>query len=258
MTASVVAVVAHPDDESLIAGGTLALAADAGLATGAVSLTRGEWGPISDPALATQETLGDVRESELAAAAAALGAGFSACLHAPDGELPWADHDALAGELAGLLGGDGPVAILTFGDDGLYGHHDHAAAKDVALLALDRREAAGAPAGELWEAAWAPGGVAALVAAARERGLPADLWGLEPEAFGAEAGEPTVRIDVGSVLSRKLAALRAHRTQLGEEHLLAALPEDLAARFLHEEPWRLARGDGAVLRTLVGTGAAHG
>ncbi|MBA3306600.1 MAG: PIG-L family deacetylase, partial [Thermoleophilaceae bacterium] len=89
MTASVVAVVAHPDDESLIAGGTLASAADAGTPTGAVSLTRGELGPIADPRLATRATLGDVREAELEAAAAVLGLSWTACLDLPDGELPW-------------------------------------------------------------------------------------------------------------------------------------------------------------------------
>jgi len=61
-------------------------------------------------------------------------------------------------------------------------------------------------------------------------------------------------LDVRGVLSRKLAAVRAHRTQIGQEHLLCTLPDDLAARFLGAEPWRLARhGDrGDVLRELLG------
>lgn len=253
MTASVVAVVAHPDDESLIAGGTLASAADAGTPTGAVSLTRGELGPIADPRLATRATLGDVREAELEAAATVLGLSWTACLDLPDGELPWVDFGAAAGRLAGLLEPHDPSVLLSFGDDGLYGHPDHAAARQIAGLAADCLEAQGADALSIYEAAWPPGVVPALAAAARERGLPADLWGLEPEAFGAEGDPATLVIDVGGVLPRKLSALRAHRTQLGEAHLLAALPDDLAMQFLSKEPWRLARGPDGALEALLGS-----
>ena len=52
----VLAVFAHPDDESLLAGGTLAACAKAGLDVGLLSLTRGELGEIADPALATETT----------------------------------------------------------------------------------------------------------------------------------------------------------------------------------------------------------
>lgn len=232
MNGALVAVVAHPDDESLIAGGTLALAAAAGAATGVLSLTRGEQGPISDDALATRAQLGQVREAELQTAARALGVGWAACLHHPDGELPWVDHDAAAAKLAALLAPNTPAVVLTFGEDGLYWHPDHVAAREIALLAVRRL---GAPV-DVYEAAWPSGMVASLVAAAAARGLPVGLWGLDPEAFGSDRA-PTVEIDVRPALVRKLAALRAHRTQIGADHLLAALPDDLAERFLAREPW---------------------
>lgn len=251
MSASVVAVVAHPDDESLIAGGTLALAADAGARAGAVSLTRGDLGPISDPRLATPETLGAVREIELGAAAAVLGLSWSACLGLPDGGLPWVEVEAAVEQLAGLLEPHCPSVLLTFGKDGLYGHPDHSAARYIACLAADRLEAGGADAISIYEAAWPPGAVPALAGAARERGMPAGLWGLDPEAFGAEGEPATLVLDVREALPRKLAALRSHRTQLGADHLLTALPDDLAERFLHEEPWRLARGAGGTLKALL-------
>ncbi len=63
----VLAIFAHPDDESLVAGGTLAACAAAGLETGIVSLTRGEAGPIGDRSI-SRERLGYVREQELQAA----------------------------------------------------------------------------------------------------------------------------------------------------------------------------------------------
>jgi LmbE family N-acetylglucosaminyl deacetylase len=238
---SVVAVVAHPDDESLIAGGTLALAAQAGALTGAVALTRGELGPIGDEALATPATLGAVRERELAAAAGELGLDWTACLGNPDGELAWVDEDGVAAELESVLAPHAPTILLTFGEDGVYGHPDHMAARDHALRAADRLAAAGTAQPAIYEAVWSPETVRGLVAAARERGLPTDLWGLDPEAFGSDESTATLAIDVLPVLDRRLRALRAHRTQLDRRHLVAALPADLAERHLGVEAWRLAR-----------------
>ena len=252
---SVVAVGAHPDDESLIAGGTLVLAARAGAEIGTVSLTRGEQGPIADPGPATQVSLGEVREAELRAAGEALGALFTVCLRHPDGELPWVDHDRAADELAALLAPHRPDAVLTFGPDGLYGHPDHVATRKIAGMAVDRLEAGGKSRVCLYESVWPPELVPELVAAAREGGLATDLWGLEPAAFGSPDAVATLVVDVRSTLDRKLAALRAHRSQLGPDHLLAALPEELAERFLQHELWRLARpprSDGGALAPLLG------
>jgi len=254
MTA-VVAVGAHPDDESLIAGGTLALAARAGAEIGAVSLTRGEQGPIADPELATQCTLGEAREAELGAAGEALGTSWTACLHHPDGELSWADHHHAADELAALLEPHRPDIVLTFGRDGLYGHPDHIATWRIVGMALDRLESRMTRSACLYETVWPSGLVSALVAAAQERGLPAGLWGLDPAAFGSPDAVATLVVDVRSTLDRKLIALRAHRTQLDCDHLLAALPKNLAERFLHQELWRLARpprSDGGALAPLLG------
>lgn len=237
MSTAIVAVVAHPDDESLIAGGTLALAARAGIRTGVVSLTRGESGPISDPSRYSAERLGRVRGTELDRAARELGLDWATCLSYPDGELPWVDQVTATAELAALLAGHAPTAVLTFGEDGLYGHPDHIATAEIVARALDRLDA---PV-ERYEAAWPTGLVADLAAAAAERGLPHALWGLEPEAFGSDRA-PTVAVDVRTVLTQKLAALRAHRTQLGPDHLLTALPPDLAERFLGTEPWAGPRG----------------
>ena len=238
-TGGIVAVVAHPDDEALIAGGTLALAVDAELATGVVSLTRGELGPISDPRLADERTLGAVRERELRASGALLGIDWTRCLQHPDGMLEWVDGEAVAIELATMLRTRRPAVLLTFGEDGVYGHQDHVATRLVA----GRAAALLAPAAPLvYEAVWAPQLAGELVADARSRGLPDSLWGIEPEAFGSAAG-PATRVDVRAVVGRKLAALRAHRTQLEDDHVLFALPADLAARHLGKEAWRPADPD---------------
>jgi LmbE family N-acetylglucosaminyl deacetylase len=246
VTGGVVAVVAHPDDESLIAGGTLALAAQAGAATGVVSLTRGEEGPIAEEMTVASGKLGEVRESELERAGRELGVTWTACLRHPDGELPWVDHEAAADELFALLAPHEPSVVLTFGPDGLYWHPDHVAAREIAVLAAGRLDGHV----HVYEAAWPRGLMASLVAAAADRGLPVGLWGLEPDAFGSDR-TPTVVIDVRPALARKLAALRAHRSQIGADHLFAALPADVAERFLGFEPWAGA-GGGALAELIRG------
>jgi len=236
-TGGVVAVVAHPDDEALIAGGTLALAAGDGLPTGVVSLTRGELGPICEPRLADRRTLGAVREQELQASGAILGVDWTRCLSLPDGELESADVEAAAAELSELLGPAMPAVLLTFGEDGLDGHRDR-----VATWRITRRAAALTASGRprVYEVVWSPELAAGLVADAARRGLPHALRGLEPATSGCAAGGPTTDVDVRSVVGRKLAALRAHRTQLDRGHVLNALPGDLAARHLGAEIWRSA------------------
>lgn len=234
---------AHPDDESLIAGGTLALAARASVRTGIVSLTRGELGPISDRALATPATLGEVRQAELNAAAAQLGVTWTACLRHPDGELAWVDRASAVAQLARLLARRETSAVLTFGPDGVYGHPDHAAAGEIAAAACATLAI------DCYRSVWAPNTVRALHHEAAARGLPTGLWGLEPEAFGSWDAPDALTLDVCDVLDRKLAALRAHRTQLGPEHLLTALPEHLAARHLGHETWAPTGGTLADLFT---------
>src|SRR5215470_1682442 len=71
---TILAVAAHPDDETMLAGGTLAMYAEQGHAVYILATTRGEGGEAGEPPLATRERLGAVREAELRCAAAALGA----------------------------------------------------------------------------------------------------------------------------------------------------------------------------------------
>ena len=71
---SLLAIGAHPDDETMLAGGTLAWAARAGLRVEILSVTRGEGGEVGEPPVTSQERLGEVREAELRCAAEALGA----------------------------------------------------------------------------------------------------------------------------------------------------------------------------------------
>jgi LmbE family N-acetylglucosaminyl deacetylase len=230
MAGGVLAVFAHPDDESLLAGGALAAFAAAGRRVAIVSMTRGERGPTELPGLAGP-ALGDVREAELLQAARALGASAAECLDFPDGDLASVDERQAARQLSRILVREQPELVLSFSDEGLYWHPDHLAVSRLLDAALPLAGRDGAQAW-LYGATWPQGHARRLVSLMRARGLTADLWGLEPDAFGAAADSITTRLDVRSFLPAKLAALRGYASQIGSSHLLSVLPDDVAEEFL--------------------------
>jgi LmbE family N-acetylglucosaminyl deacetylase len=234
MDGSVLAVFAHPDDESLLAGGVLAACAAAGRRVSIVSMTRGERGPTELPGFTDRRALGDAREAELLAAARALGASSGECLDYPDGELADADEEQAARTLAVLLDREQPEMVISFSDEGLYWHPDHLAVSRFLKAAL---ELLGSVSAGTWfyGATWPEGHAGRLVSLMRARGLSTDLWGLEPDAFGAPSHSITTSPDVRPFLPAKLAALRGYASQIGPSHLLSALPDDLAEEFLGRE-----------------------
>jgi N-acetyl-1-D-myo-inositol-2-amino-2-deoxy-alpha-D-glucopyranoside deacetylase len=241
---------AHPDDEVLIAGGTLAACAAAGLSTAVVCLTRGEDGPIADPALATRETLGEVRLAELRAACAQLGVSFVKCYRRHDGSLPWSDRNAIARQLAAVVSSRRPDVVVTFGEDGLYYHPDHIATYQVTLRALSRLPEPPA----LLRSVWPKSVTHELGRELRRRGLSDDLWELAPEDFGTEDVGSSFAIDVRPFVDRKLSALRAHRTQLSKDHAFSALDFELAERFLGTEWFAPVQGEATWLLDALGGG----
>lgn len=130
---SVLVLGAHPDDETMLTGGTLALLSSQGVQVHILAATRGEGGELGDPPLCTREELGAVREAELRCAARALGAasvgflGYVDPLVGPDEELyPFeADFDELVGQILVAIHDLRPDVVLTHGRDGEYGHPAH-------------------------------------------------------------------------------------------------------------------------------------
>lgn len=121
-------VVAHPDDESLGLGGTLAKYAAEGVETYLVTATRGERGwDRQDKAYPGLEELGEIREAELCAAAEVLGLQEVVLLDYIDGELDRADHKEAIGKIVSHLRRVRPHVVLTFDPMGAYGHPDHIA-----------------------------------------------------------------------------------------------------------------------------------
>lgn len=153
------AVFAHPDDESLGMGSTLAKYAAEGIATSLVMATRGERGWTG----AAQEypgeaALGKIREGELMAAAGALGIGEVIFLDYIDGDLDQADPIEATAKIVAQIRRIRPHVVVTFGPDGAYGHPDHIAISQLTSAAV----VAAADAGYLDGRAYPPHRVAKL------------------------------------------------------------------------------------------------
>ncbi len=123
----ILGVFAHPDDETLCAGGTLASYAAEGADVRVVSLTKGGAGQIRDASTATRATLTAVRAKELDAAGHELGLTETRCLDFVDGELAGTDPASLVRLASDLLDELRPDVVITFAPDGFSGHPDHVA-----------------------------------------------------------------------------------------------------------------------------------
>jgi LmbE family N-acetylglucosaminyl deacetylase len=123
----VLGIFAHPDDETVCAGGTLAKYASAGAEVHVISLTKGGAGQIRDASAATRSTLAAVREKELQAAGLELGLTETRCLEYLDGELSEVDSLTLVRRVSKLISEISPDVVITFGPDGFSGHSDHVA-----------------------------------------------------------------------------------------------------------------------------------
>jgi LmbE family N-acetylglucosaminyl deacetylase len=123
----ILGIFAHPDDETICAGGTFARYASTGADVRVVSLTRGGAGQIRDASVATRATLAAVREKEMEAAGRELGLTWVGCLDHPDGGLADIDADVLTRLALDLVRETAADVVVTFGPDGFTGHPDHIA-----------------------------------------------------------------------------------------------------------------------------------
>jgi N-acetylglucosamine malate deacetylase 2 len=190
---------AHPDDETMLAGGILAILANQGAKVHYLCATRGEGGEPGNPPLCSQADLGAFREQELVCAVHALGGasltflGYTDPLVGPDDTLyPYAeDLSLLAGQVAlSILEFAAEVAI-THGSNGEYGHPAHVLTHQAARLAVESL------------------GDAAPFLYTVQASFPA-----HPRPRLANKDDPAdLIVDVTSGLPRKQAAAECHRTQ---------------------------------------------
>jgi LmbE family N-acetylglucosaminyl deacetylase len=142
-TLRLMAVLAHPDDESLGVGGTLAKYAAEGVETSLVTATLGEAGryrghPVGHELHPGAAVLAGIREAELRAASDVLGVRELILLGYRDQELDRVDPREAQGRIAHAIRRVRPHVVVTFGPDGAYGHPDHVAISQLATAAIVR------------------------------------------------------------------------------------------------------------------------
>jgi N-acetyl-1-D-myo-inositol-2-amino-2-deoxy-alpha-D-glucopyranoside deacetylase len=254
---SLLLVHAHPDDESIGTGATMAKYAASGARVTLVTCTLGEAGEIIPPDLAhlLPDELGVHRVRELADACSALGVTDHRFLGGPgryrdsgmmgteENEDPrcfWqASVASAADELAKIIDEVRPSVIVTYDAEGLYGHPDHIQAHRVAWEA--RRLAA--PNSRFYAIAMP----ASAARAAAE--LPPDSWftpAADVTANTVPDAEVTTAVDGSAYLDAKIAAMTAHATQITVDGLYFALSDNVGRRVLGVEHYiQLAGPDAA-------------
>lgn len=265
---------AHPDDETIGTGATMALYASQNALVTLVTCTLGEEGEVLVPELedlAADRTdrLGEHRIDELAVACEALrvsdhrflgGPGRwrdSGMMGTPSNERPecfWrADMDEAVRELVAVMREVRPQVVVTYDDNGGYGHPDHIQAHRVTVAAYDAAaDPSYAPdSGEPWQASklyWTAVPKSMLQAGIdqlREQGDTTGFFGAESAddlPFGVPDEQVTTEVDARDHLDAKVAAMRAHRTQIAVDGPFFALSNNVGQRTFGIEHFTLARG----------------
>lgn len=230
--ATVVFFHAHPDDEAIATGGTMARLSDEGHRVVLVSATAGELGETPEGLLGPGETLVERRRAELAEACRALGVHRHVELgyldsgmageesnHRP-GAFAAADPDDAAAALATILGDEQADVLVIYDEHGVYGHPDHVQVYEVGRRATEQ---AGTP-------------VLYLVTLDRERMqelaassgfAPPDEPDRDLEVMGEPGWRITTSVDVRPWVDRKRAAMTAHRSQIAPDSFFLAMPDDV-------------------------------
>jgi len=261
----------HPDDESIACGGVLARASAEGVRTVVVTCTAGEEGEN----LAGID-LGDVplvehRRRELAAAVAILGIDAHHQLGYRDSGMVGtaandhpdcfhrADLDEAATRLAAIVRAERPDAVVSDDENGTYGHPDHIKAHHVTVRALALAADPDADVvGEPWVVprryvhTFSRGRLVAAHRALIAEGLASPFGDDgEPEPFGVDDALVTTRVDVTAHVATKLAAMRAHASQIGPESFFMNVPDGMVEAFQGLEEFILEAGDGGSADALV-------
>jgi LmbE family N-acetylglucosaminyl deacetylase len=236
------AVLAHPDDESLGFGGTLAKYAAAGIDVFLVTATRGEGGRFRGlrPGQAGHPGttgLGRIREAELRAAAKTLGLRDVSLLGYRDGHLDDASPSEAIARLAADLRRVRPDVVVTFGPDGAYGHPDHIAIcqfTTAAVMAAANATFATGPIGaaadaphaaaKLYYLAWPESAYRAYEAAVQH--LASTVDGIERHATPWPEWAITTVIETADVWPTVWRAVSCHESQLAAYERLRDLPPE--------------------------------
>ena len=264
---------AHPDDECIGTGATMAKYVDEGVQVTLVTCTLGEEGEVLLPELAhlasdRDDSLGVHRQTELAAAMAELGVTDfrllggpgrfrdSGMIGTPPNERPdsfWrTDLLVAATELVAVIREVRPQVVVTYDDFGGYGHPDHIQAHRVTHYAVTL---AASPTfrpdlGEAWDVpkmywtAFPRSIVIAGIEALKAQGIEDEFTAMDPDdlPFACDDALVTTSVEAGDWLDRKMSALRAHATQVTVDGGFFALADNVGAEAFGTEHYRLAKG----------------
>ncbi len=226
---------AHPDDESIACGATMARAAAAGHRVVTVFATRGELGEPVPGVLAEGDQLAVRRSAEVYESAATLGAkrveflGYvdSGMMGEPTNDTPYcfwqADVEHAARRLALILEEERPEVLTVYDDNGGYGHPDHIQVHRVGIRAA---ELAGVPV--VAQNTINRDHVQRLMA---QLGSNPDLPEGSPppdidvSTFGKPEAEITHLVDGVEFTAVKRASMHAHASQMGPDHFMLAMPD---------------------------------
>lgn len=264
---------AHPDDESIGTGVTLAKYVEEGAHVTLVTCTLGEEGEILTPELAhlaaeDQDTLGQHRITELTNAMSELGVTDfrflggpgrfrdSGMIGTPANDNPqafWrADLLEAASELVAVIREVRPQVAVTYDDFGLYGHPDHIQAHRVTHYAVALAESPtfrpelGAPwtVEKLYWTAMPRSVIVAGIEELKAQGMDDEFTAMDPDDidFACSDDVVTTMIDGREFLPRKMAALAAHATQVNVQEGFFALSNNLGSKGFGVEYFRLVRG----------------
>ena len=249
---------AHPDDETINNGATMALYADRGASVTLVTCTRGEEGEILVPGLShlaseQGDQLGAHREIELEAAMKALGvkdhrflANYrdSGMMGMPANERPdvfWqADVDQAAALLVEIIEEVRPHILITYDEIGGYGHPDHIQAHRVAMRASELST------WQIEKIYWntmPKSVIASGIAAMKEIG--SDFFGtdnVDDIPFAKDDSFVTTLIDGNDYVDKKMLAMKAHETQIALDGPFFALSNNLGLQVWGHEYYTLVKG----------------
>ncbi len=227
---------AHPDDEVIATGGTMAKMASEGHRVILVTATRGELGIMPEGMLKDGQTVAEHRERELEAACRSLGVARGEYLEYKDSgmagepsnddpECFWqADLEEASRRLASILEEEQADVLTAYDEHGGYGHPDHIQVHRVGVRAA---QMARTP--SVFLATQNRDRVRELMSSAAELGIepPGDEEGIDADTFGEPATRITTAVDVTAFLDAKRQAMRAHASQIPEDSFFLSLPDDV-------------------------------
>ncbi len=263
---SVLGAFAHPDDEGFGCGGTLAMLVARGARVTIAVGTNGDVGEISDPALATPETLASVRQEEMRQAMRVTGVqdirfmGYrdSGMAGTPENDHPrslyQAPRERVTEELAQIIRDTRPDAVLTHDPTGGYGHPDHTTMCELVTRAFqavtdeDGTTQRSRPM-LLYYVCFPRSSFRRMWQQMLDANITPPFASLDIDRLGSPDDEVTATLDIREYVDTKIESLNCHRTQIDSNGPFSQLPPDVTRDMMGTEYFALVEPQGLDIGT---------